>query len=137
MSGSWVTMTMVMPASRLSAVSSVHDVAAGRRVEVAGRLVGEDDLRAGDDGPRDGDALLLAAGKLVGVVAGAVGQADLVERLERQAPPLGGRHAAIDQRQLDVLDRRGARQQVEALEDEADEMAAEQRLMARHRGRRR
>ena len=107
-----------------------HDVAAGRRVEVAGRLVGEDDLRAGDDGPRDGDTLLLAAGKLVGIVAGAVGKADLGERLERQTPPLGRRHAAIDQRQLDILDRRGARQQVEALEDEAEEMTADPRLMA-------
>ena len=82
----------------------VHDVAAGRRVEVAGRLVGKDHLRIGDDRPRDGDALLLAAGKFVGVVAGAVGEADLGERLERQPPPLGGVHAAIDQRQFDVLD---------------------------------
>jgi hypothetical protein len=39
----------------------VHDVAAGRRVEVAGRLVGEQYLRAGNDRPRDRDALLLAA----------------------------------------------------------------------------
>ena len=34
------------------------------RVEVTGRLVGDDDGRVGDDGTRDRDALLLAAGEL-------------------------------------------------------------------------
>jgi hypothetical protein len=37
-----------------------------------------------------------------------------------------GRLAAVEQRQLDVLLRRGARQQVEALEDEAEVAAAQQ-----------
>ena len=73
----------------------------------------------------------------VGVVAGPVGKADLVERVERQPPPLGAGHAAIDQRQFDVFQRRGARQQVEALEDEAEEMAAEHAPAGRGRDRRR
>ena len=37
-------------------------------VEIAGGFVGEDDFGVGDDGAGDGDALLLAAGELVGVV---------------------------------------------------------------------
>ena len=37
-------------------------------VEVAGGLVGEDDGGAVDEGAGDGDALLLAAGELVGAV---------------------------------------------------------------------
>ena len=44
----------------------MHRVA-GRLVEVAGRLVGEDEARAGGERPADGDALLLAAGELLGV----------------------------------------------------------------------
>src|SRR5262249_9781918 len=41
-----------------------HDVAAGGRVEVAGRFVGEDDVRLHREGPGDRDALHLAARKL-------------------------------------------------------------------------
>ncbi len=46
-----------------------QDLVAGRGVEVAGRLVGEDDLRLGDEGPGDGDPLLLAARELLGLMA--------------------------------------------------------------------
>ena len=47
-------------------------------------------------------------------------------------------HAAIDERQLDVLERGRAVEQVEALEDEAEVVAAQQRaLLARERTRRR
>ena len=137
MSGSCVTMTMVMPSSRLSSVRRFITSLEVAAVEVAGRLVGEHHLRPGDDRPGDGDALLLAAGKFVRVVAGAVGEADLVERRQRQPPPLAGRHAAIDQRHLDVLQRRGARQQVEALKDEAKEVAAKQRPLVAAQARRR
>src|SRR5690242_8567595 len=42
----------------------VHDRLAVLRVEVARRLVGEEDERIADEGAGDGDALLLAAGKL-------------------------------------------------------------------------
>src|SRR5262249_11202334 len=50
-----------------------HDLEAGARVEVAGRLVGQDDLGRGDERARDGDALLLAARELVGMAGGARG----------------------------------------------------------------
>ncbi len=42
----------------------LEDHLAGVRVEVAGRFVGEDDLGIVDQRAGDGDALLLAAGKL-------------------------------------------------------------------------
>jgi hypothetical protein len=60
------------------------------RIEGARRLVGEDDRRLGDEGPRDRAPLLLAAGELVGPMAGAVPHADHVERRERGllGPPL-------------------------------------------------
>ncbi len=53
--------------------------AVGDGVEVAGRLVGEDHPRFGDERPGDGDALLLATGQLAGAVVGPVGEADDVE----------------------------------------------------------
>ena len=49
---------------------------AGAGVEVAGRLVGEDDLGPGDQRPGDGDPLLLAAGQLRRAVPQPVGQAE-------------------------------------------------------------
>ena len=51
-----------------------QDLDAGVRIEVAGRLVGQHQRRAVDQGPGDGHALLLAAGHLRGLVIAAVGQ---------------------------------------------------------------
>ena len=62
-----------------------HDFDAGLRVEVAGRLVGEQDRRVVDERARDGDALALAARELVRPVVIAVAQLDLVERLRWRA----------------------------------------------------
>ena len=49
-------------------------------IQVAGGFVGEDHIGIGDDGAGDGDALLLAAGKLAGEVVEAIVQADELER---------------------------------------------------------
>ena len=49
-------------------VEELDDLLAGVEVEVAGRLVGEDDGGVVGEGAGDGDALLLSAGKLVGAV---------------------------------------------------------------------
>lgn len=54
------------------------------------------------------------------------GEADGGERLQRCGAALARGHAAIEQGQLDVLQRRRASQQVVALKDEADVVAAEQ-----------
>ena len=59
-----MTITMVWPSSFTGARMNVEDLGAGAAVEVAGRLVGEDDLRPARQGARHGDALLLAAGEL-------------------------------------------------------------------------
>ncbi len=70
----------------------VEDVGAVGGVEVAGGLVGEDDGRAEDEGAGEGDALLLAAGELDGVVVHAVGEADAGEELA------GAREAVVRSR---------------------------------------
>src|SRR5699024_12254716 len=47
-----------------------------RRVDVSGGLVGQQDLRAVDEGARDGHALLLTTGELVGHPPGLALQTD-------------------------------------------------------------
>src|SRR5690606_27205537 len=71
-----------------------------------------------------GDALALPARELVGPVRHAVAEADGLERLGGAAPPLPPRHPRVDQRELDVLQARLPRQQVEGLEDEPDPAVA-------------
>ncbi len=102
-----------------------EDLAARRRVEVAGRLVGEHHRRARDERAGDGDALLLAAGQLRRAVREPVGQADGGGDL--LDPRLVGLDAGELERQDDVLGRRQHREQVEELEDEADVVAAQLR----------
>ncbi len=67
-----------------------------------------------------GHALLLAARELGRRVVFPALQPDGIERARGHGMSLGGGFTAIDQRQLDVLQRGRARQQVEALEDEAE-----------------
>jgi hypothetical protein len=49
-------------------------------------------------------------------------QADLRQRLARHGAPMRRRLTTVDQRQFDIFQRRGAREQVETLEHEAQEM---------------
>ena len=62
---------MVRP-SVLKFAEEMEDGFAGMRVEIAGRLVGEDDLGTVHQRPGDGHALLLAAGKLHRAMLAAV-----------------------------------------------------------------
>src|SRR3546814_20907564 len=56
-------------------------------------------------------------------------EAHLVERRHRLITARGPRLAAIEQRQLDILERARARQQVEALKHEAEILAPQQRAL--------
>src|SRR5687767_11190977 len=118
-------------------LEDVHDLDARPCIEVSSRLVREDDRRLVDQRPRDGDALLLPAGELIRVVIHPLAEADDLEHFLRAAVPFGRFHlvapAVIEQRQLDVVERRRARQEVEALEDEADLAVPDHReLVLRH-----
>jgi hypothetical protein len=77
--GSWVTMQMVAPGA-VQFPQQLHHRLAVLRVEVAGRLVGEQDERVAHQGARHRDALLLAARELAGQVLGAVRHPHLLER---------------------------------------------------------
>ena len=140
MSGSCVTITIgdaVLAVERDDQQSMISRLRA--RVEVAGRLVGEQHRRPRDDRARDRDALLLSAGQLGRrmVLPSAPARPTRAPRARLRGASARWL-AAIEQRQLDVLERGGARQQVEALEDEAEIVPAQQRaLVARQAFRRR
>ena len=112
---------MVLPSSSFSRSSKPEDLLRRRAVEVAGRLVGDDQRRIGDQRARDRDALLLAAGQLVRVVrpsrsARPTSASAVATRSRRSRRDSDGEL----QRQLDVLERGQHRHQVVELEDEAD-----------------
>ena len=56
-----------------------HDGFGGVRVEVAGRLVSEDNLGVANDGASDCYTLLLATGKLVGKIVFALIEVETLE----------------------------------------------------------
>ena len=119
MSGSCVTSTMVMPArpsSWKSAMTSTLVCESRLPVGSSARM----QLRLVDERARDRDALLLPARELVGVVLEPLAEADALERRARALRRSRDADAGVDQRQLDVLERARARQQVEALEHEAE-----------------
>src|SRR5687768_18545620 len=84
------------------------------------RLVREQDRGRTADGAGHRHALLLTAGELAGQVLGAVRHADLLERSHHPVLALGRLHAAVGERQLDVLVDVEIADQIEALEDEPD-----------------
>src|SRR5262245_42390608 len=106
----------------VQALEDAHDLLRGAGIQVAGRLVGQDQLRVVDERAGDRDALLLSARELARVVVPAVREADDLEAPHRLlAPPIGAMAVGrVDQRQLDVVERGGPREQIERLEDEAN-----------------
>ncbi len=91
--------------------------AAGLAIEVAGRLVGEQQRRPGHEGTSDGDTLLLASGEGARQVAAASVEPD---GLQGRAHPRWIPLAAQLEGKGDVLLHREMGQQVERLEHEAD-----------------
>ena len=118
-SRAWVTSTNVWAFSRFSRSISCMTSSAESRVQVAGRLVGEDHRWLGRQRARDRHALLLAARQLARPVPQAVLEPDHLERAQRPPPRLARRTPREQQRQLDVLERVQHGQQVVALEHEA------------------
>src|SRR5690606_9799815 len=103
-----------------------HDFDRRAAVEVAGRLVRQDQRGVRDECARNRDTLLLPARKLTRHVMHALAEPDPPQRG-------GGRRflvceaatAVVQQRQLDVLERGRSGKQVEALKNEAELAAAQ------------
>src|SRR5829696_8947730 len=108
-------------------LQQLDDAGAGVTVEVARRLVGEEDARRVAEGPRDGDALLLAPGELVGKVVRALGEPDAREQLP--GARLGAAVPAQLERHLHVLLRREGGDELKALEHEPNFLTTEPRAV--------
>ena len=102
-----------------------QDLGARVGVEVAGRLVGEDDFGAAGERSCDRDPLLLPAGQFRRSMLQAVLQPDGLDDL---VEPRGvGLAAGESGGECDVLRRGQCRDEVERLEDEPDPVAAQLR----------
>jgi len=77
------------PPHRVDVAHQIHDVPAVGAVEIAGRLVGQQDRRIVGQRPRQRHALLLSARQLRRVVMRAAGQADLLEQSSRPRHRVG------------------------------------------------
>src|SRR5438128_6311870 len=106
-------------------VQRVEDAATGRVVEVAGRLVGEEQRGPRDERPRDRHPLLLAGRELIGLVVGLAGEVDQGDDLGDSPRQLAlARIEAGDrERERDVLGDVEQRDEVEELEDKAGLLA--------------
>lgn len=97
-----------------------EDLLASLVVQVAGRLVGEDEERVVSQGTSDGYPLLFSPGQPVRKTISSVEEADVIEH--RLGPFLGGRRRVPSEfeGQEHVLDHREGRDQVKRLEDKSD-----------------
>ena len=90
-----MTITIVWPNSRTAWRMNDEDLGAGAGVEVAGRLVGEDDVGPARQRTRDRDALLLTARQLRRTVAEPAAEADgLDDGVDPRAVGLAARRAS-------------------------------------------
>ena len=102
-----------------------HDPAAGRRVDVPGGLVRQDERGLGRERPGDGHPLALAAGQLRRGVVEAVAEADRLEPRPRPVAALRAAGAPEQEGERDVLEGGEPGHEVERLEDEPDLLPAD------------
>ena len=100
-------------------------------VHIPGRLVGEQQVGLVDHRPRDGDALLLAAGKRGRFRGQPVAQADPPEQFGDMLPDVRAARTGDAQRQGHVVDGRQVVEQLEILVDHPDAPAQGGDLVAR------
>ena len=105
-------------------LEEVHDLHGRCRVEGSGRLVGEHDLGVVHEGAGDRHALHLAARKLARTLVHVLGQTDAVEGGEGALAPFRARDAGQRERELHVREHGLVRDEVVALEHEADAVVA-------------
>lgn len=119
--GSWVAMAVMSLSRTRLAISSMISRAVVES-ELAGRLVGEQQDRLGDEGAGDGDSLLLTT-ELARDLIGVLVQAHLSERRTHSLLALGSGKAHEPQRDSDILCGGEDGQGEEALEDIGDLLA--------------
>ena len=121
--------------ARCRSSSTDGDVVGRRAIEVAGRLVAEQQPRLADERAGDRDALPLAAGQRRRPVIDAIGEADLLDERPRprRVVVAGARATSVGISTFSST--RALRQQAVILEHEADLLVAERRQRRRRRAR--
>src|SRR5262245_39134333 len=89
-------------------------------MQVAGRLIGEDQLGFSHDRSGDGYQLLDAAGQLAGIKRLLGGELKLIEDFRNGGLALATFQSSIGERDVEVFENCQAVEQVKLLEDEAD-----------------
>ena len=106
---------------------------AGMGVQRTGGLVGQDQGRVADQRPRDGNALLLAARKLVGLAFQFIAQAHLLQHRLGAGPALAAGYPGVDQGHFHITHQVQLGQKVILLEHEAQHLVADSgKLVAAH-----
>ena len=103
-------------------MQQVHDLGTHLGVQVTRRLVGKEYLGVADDGAGDGDTLALTAGELCGAVLHAVRETYALYHLLGETQAFATAHATIDERYLHVVQYVERRDEMEALEHEAQRL---------------
>ena len=81
----WVAMSAARPGGAHELRQRREHVVGGARIEIAGRLVGQQDARRVGDRARDRDALLLAAGQFRRPVRQPLLEAEIAQQLGARA----------------------------------------------------
>ena len=103
----------------------VHHAPTGRGVERGGGLVADDEARFVDERAGDGDALLLAAGKLVRQLVRLIGDIELLHHRDGPFAGLPAVHTARDQGYGGIAGRVDRGDEIVLLEDETDILQSE------------
>ena len=104
----------------MEALENLHDFFRRFRVEVACRLVRDDNMQIVDQRPRNRDTLPLAAGKLVRLMLGSVAESYRIKDFFRLFLAFPAPDAGINQRKRNIVRRADARKQIEILENKTD-----------------
>lgn len=106
---------------------SAGAMSAEQAVEIARRLVSENERRLVGDRPSDGYELHLPAAELARIVLEPVSETEPFQQSPCMLSPVGSGRAIELHRQCNVLECREIRNQVEGLEHETDRLAAKAR----------
>src|SRR5215470_10439360 len=108
-----------LPVLLYELIDQIHDFVGALAVQIAGRLVAEEESGIGDDSASDSYTLFLSARKLPWIMVHTVSQSDNVQRCLDVLAPFRLGELGEQQRQLDILKRGKNRNQVVHLKDEA------------------
>ena len=106
--------------ARVRQVDKLDNLLSAVRIEVAGRLVRQEDLRFVHKRSRDRDPLLLPAGELLREVVQFVGESNLLEYLEYSTADLTLGESQDLERHRDILFHGSTREEFEVLEHHTD-----------------